>query len=80
MRTIAYSCPFVPPEWIAAHGLRPRRIMPRSAGGASFVEVSGGRCAYAQAFIQEVVTDSMRPTLRTRLEALVETAKGRRPR
>ena len=26
MKAIAYSSPFVPPEWIAAHGLQPRRL------------------------------------------------------
>ena len=26
MNAIAYSSPFVPAEWIAAHGLRPHRL------------------------------------------------------
>lgn len=58
MQTVVYSCPFVPAEWIAAHGLRPRRIMPRSVGGTWLVDVTGGMCAYAQAFIQEAVSDT----------------------
>lgn len=57
MRTIVYSSPFVPAEWIAAHGLRPRRIMPRSTGGASPVAV--GVCAYARAFMREVLSDPL---------------------
>jgi hypothetical protein len=28
MKTVAYSSPMVPPEWIAAHGLRPWRVLP----------------------------------------------------
>lgn len=48
MGTIVYSCPFVPAEWIAAHGLRPSRILPGSAGGSPFA--SEGVCPYASAF------------------------------
>ena len=32
MKTIAYSSPFVPAEWIAAHGLRPQRLRLRPRG------------------------------------------------
>ena len=32
MKTVAYSNPFVPPEWIAAHRLWPEWIRPRSSG------------------------------------------------
>ena len=28
MKTVAYSSPMIPPEWIAAHGLRPWRVLP----------------------------------------------------
>jgi len=34
MKTILYSCPYVPAEWIAAHALRPSRIVPRLGGEA----------------------------------------------
>ena len=33
MNTIAYSSPFVPAEWIAAHGLRPHWLRLRHGGG-----------------------------------------------
>jgi benzoyl-CoA reductase/2-hydroxyglutaryl-CoA dehydratase subunit BcrC/BadD/HgdB len=33
MNTVAYCCPFVPAEWIAAHGLAPARIVPEGEGG-----------------------------------------------
>jgi benzoyl-CoA reductase/2-hydroxyglutaryl-CoA dehydratase subunit BcrC/BadD/HgdB len=50
MSSVVYSCPFVPCEWIAAHGLRPQRISPHSAAG-SFAASSEGVCPYAGAFI-----------------------------
>ena len=28
MKTIGYTCPFVPPGWIVAHGLTPIRLVP----------------------------------------------------
>ncbi len=48
MRKIAYSCSFVPPEWIAAHGFKPVRLVPqnRSSGHE-------GVCSYMQAFLEE---------------------------
>lgn len=55
MKTVVYSCPFVPAEWIAAHGLRPSRFAPLA--GAKTVNPPGtgiGVCPYAQAFINEV--------------------------
>ena len=48
MMTIVYTCPFVPAEWIAAHGLRPSRILPNAPGGAVFTGT--GICPYASAF------------------------------
>ena len=53
--TLIYSCPFIPAEWIAAHGLRPSRIMPphpqdRTAGA--------GVCPYAWAFTRAAVLET----------------------
>jgi len=48
MRRIVYSCPFVPAEWIAAHRLRPSRILPGLAGAAP--GRAEGLCPYAEAF------------------------------
>ncbi len=53
MRTVLYTCPFVPAEWIAAHGLRPSRIVPRAKWDAPAVAVRTGMCPYARAFINE---------------------------
>jgi benzoyl-CoA reductase/2-hydroxyglutaryl-CoA dehydratase subunit BcrC/BadD/HgdB len=58
MKTVHYSCPFVPAEWIAAHGLRPRRLMPCSAKDASAVDVTFGVCTYVRAFIHEAASDT----------------------
>jgi len=55
---IAYSNPFVPAEWIAAHGLRPRRVRLPAAGGDAAVEVVRGLCPYTRAFLDAVCRDT----------------------
>lgn len=50
-RMVIYSCPFVPPEWIAAHGLDPVRIRPPAAGGN---DLRAGLCPYVHAFVRAV--------------------------
>jgi len=52
--TVVYSSPFVPAEWIAAHGLRPLRLRP-GAGAASVGPVMG-MCPYARAFVGDVAS------------------------
>ncbi len=51
MKTIAYSSPFVPPEWIAAHGLRPLWLRLSAATGRPATAVGRGICPYAGALI-----------------------------
>ena len=58
MKTLAYTCPFVPAEWIAAHGIRPSRITPRSSGASAFAGPSEGVCQYASAFIHTVCSEA----------------------
>jgi len=53
-KTIAYTCPYVPAEWIAAHGLRPRRLIPLPVEGISTIPRIEGLCPYARAFVNEV--------------------------
>ena len=53
-KTVVYSCPFVPAEWIAAHGLRPRRLQPRATAGTPGAAGFDGMCPYARAFEQAV--------------------------
>lgn len=49
MKTVVYSCPFVPAEWIAAHGLRPSRILP-GTDSAGPTGPGAGFCPYAWTF------------------------------
>ena len=57
MKKLVYSCPFVPAEWIAAHGLRPSRILPGLADASAFAGASAGVCPYAAAFLHTVCSD-----------------------
>ncbi|OHB56162.1 MAG: hypothetical protein A2Y12_12320 [Planctomycetes bacterium GWF2_42_9] len=47
--TVIYCDPFIPPEWIAAHGLRPLRVAPNISENAAI-----GVCPYARAFTNEI--------------------------
>ncbi len=47
--TVIYCDPYIPSEWIAAHGLQPLRISPAISGNAVI-----GMCPYARAFISEI--------------------------
>jgi benzoyl-CoA reductase/2-hydroxyglutaryl-CoA dehydratase subunit BcrC/BadD/HgdB len=53
-RIIAYTCPYVPAEWIAAHGLRPRRLIPLPVEGTVAIPRIEGLCPYARAFVNDV--------------------------
>ena len=58
MKTVAYSCPFVPAEWIAAHGMRPSRIMPHTSRHTHLFGAAEGVCPYAAGFANEVSSDA----------------------
>ncbi len=64
MNAVAYCHPFVPPEWIAAHGLRPYWL-PCRAGDEPAVWVRRGMCPVAAArfddFSGELPADTMYP-------------------
>lgn len=56
-RMVRYSCPFVPAEWIAAHGLRPSRALPRPVGAGMPVMAHGeGLCPYAREFAEDLAS------------------------
>jgi benzoyl-CoA reductase/2-hydroxyglutaryl-CoA dehydratase subunit BcrC/BadD/HgdB len=57
-KTAAYTCPYVPAEWIAAHGLRPQRLIPLPAEGALIVPRFAGLCPYARAFVNDVAASN----------------------
>ena len=56
MTTIAYANPFVPPEWIAAHGLAPEWIRVQSVDDDRSGAVRGV-CSYVRSFIAAATTD-----------------------
>ena len=58
MKTIIYTCPYIPAEWIAAHGLRPSRIIPDAAGTAGQTSRAEGVCPFVQGFINKVMADT----------------------
>lgn len=49
MKDVLYTSPYVPAEWIAAHGLRPVRISP-TAGGAQGPLSRQGVCSFVRCF------------------------------
>ncbi len=53
----AYSCPFVPAVWIAAHGLVPWRLLP-GGQGRGILEQREGLCPYCRSFANTVLTDA----------------------
>jgi len=57
MKTIIYTCPYVPAEWIEAHGLRPSRVIPDTAGTTGLLARAEGVCPFVQGFINEVMTN-----------------------
>jgi benzoyl-CoA reductase/2-hydroxyglutaryl-CoA dehydratase subunit BcrC/BadD/HgdB len=53
-KAIVYTCPYVPAEWIAAHGLQPRRLIPLPIEGTLTIPRIEGLCPYARAFVNDV--------------------------
>ncbi|OGV55640.1 MAG: hypothetical protein A2X49_02760 [Lentisphaerae bacterium GWF2_52_8] len=49
LKRVIYNCPFVPPEWVAAHGLQPSRIRPEERIDAA---PKAGLCSYAHSFLK----------------------------
>lgn len=58
MKSVVFCCPFVPMEWIAAHGLRPCRVMPTALPSrpqvGSETHPPAGMCPYAHAYALHV--------------------------
>jgi benzoyl-CoA reductase/2-hydroxyglutaryl-CoA dehydratase subunit BcrC/BadD/HgdB len=54
-KTIIYTCPFVPAEWISAHGLRPSRLLLDSTLSGCAIEAREGLCSFAGAFIRNAL-------------------------
>ncbi len=58
MKTIIYTCPYVPAEWISAHGLRPSRLLLNGSDSAVGLARIEGICPYVRSFIGEVMGDA----------------------
>ena len=55
---ILYTCPFVPAEWILAHGLSPHRFLPSPRReSAVFAGVGEGVCPFARAAVETACTE-----------------------
>lgn len=81
---VVYSSPFVPAEWIAAHGLQPRRLLPSGHGKPSGVSPAVGVCPFAQAFANTCLAeDDIRAVIITttcdQMRRMAETVSPKRP-
>ncbi|MHC4758903.1 MAG: hypothetical protein ACYTE8_09610, partial [Planctomycetota bacterium] len=57
MKKIAYTCPYIPAEWIAAHGLKPSRVMVDSLYTGFPLGPVEGVCPFVQAFAHRLLSD-----------------------
>jgi benzoyl-CoA reductase/2-hydroxyglutaryl-CoA dehydratase subunit BcrC/BadD/HgdB len=58
MKTIIYTCPYVPAEWIAAHGLRAcRLLLDRTESNSTLIRAEGV-CPFVRSFIGEVTNNT----------------------
>jgi len=53
-QSVIYSCPFVPAEWVAAHGLRPCRAAPERSACLPGRGLPEGLCAFAGQWLLEL--------------------------
>lgn len=58
MKTIIYTCPYVPAEWIAAHGLRASRLLLDRVDSTSALVRTEGICPFVRSFISEVMNNT----------------------
>jgi len=58
MNTLVYVCPFVPAEWVAAHGMRPCRLLLDAAKERSLSGVPSGVCPYAHTFMSRALFEA----------------------
>ncbi len=72
---ILYTSPFIPPEWIAAHGLRPGRAIPAGAAPSA----PAGVCTFAAAFslaVSNVADAVVMTTTCDQMRRMAETVAG----
>ena len=56
MKTVLYTSPYVPAEWIQAHGLEPCRVVPSSRGCVTTVLSGQGVCPFVRTFCSHVLS------------------------
>ncbi|MFH2002390.1 MAG: 2-hydroxyacyl-CoA dehydratase family protein, partial [Planctomycetota bacterium] len=56
-KIVLFSCPFVPAEWIAAHGLKPCRLIPSGNSRIERFNMGQGICPFTTAFLDESLSD-----------------------
>jgi benzoyl-CoA reductase/2-hydroxyglutaryl-CoA dehydratase subunit BcrC/BadD/HgdB len=66
MKTIIYTCPYVPAEWIAAHGLRASRLLLNRTESDSALARTEGVCPFVRSFVSELINS-------TRAEGVIVT-------
>ncbi len=54
MKQVVYSCPYIPAEWIAAHGFQPCRVLPNASSAGQHAGVETGICPYVPALLGEL--------------------------
>jgi benzoyl-CoA reductase/2-hydroxyglutaryl-CoA dehydratase subunit BcrC/BadD/HgdB len=57
MKTIIYTCPYVPAEWIAAHGLHADRLLLDHVDSGFLPARTEGVCPYVRSFVGEVMNN-----------------------
>jgi len=58
MKTIIYTCPYVPAEWIAAHRLHASRLLLDSVDSSLSLGRAEGVCPYVRSFVGEVTNNT----------------------
>lgn len=56
MNSIAYASPYIPAEWIAAHGLHPLRLQPEGPASKGPIPPTSGICPYMRTFINQAIS------------------------
>jgi benzoyl-CoA reductase/2-hydroxyglutaryl-CoA dehydratase subunit BcrC/BadD/HgdB len=86
MRTVACSSPFIPPEWIVAHGFQPAWAPLGRATEHASAGVNRGLCAYAESLLDAATADGAMSALvmattcdQVRHVAALAEARGRLP-
>jgi len=57
MKAVIYTCPYVPAEWIAAHGLRASRLLLDRVDSTSMFIRTEGVCPFVRSFISEAMNN-----------------------